>query len=320
MAGGADSGDVGRLPAHPTPEEMASRFGAPAEVRKQSSQKQYDGTGKKYFKKFVAYAHWDPSTEAIFVNGEGQPDDDRLIWFFTWLSKENVSEKVKMTKATFKTVLAWAQSALNDQLLAIGKSARPQYISNLPGVKQRKDAIYKGASEAVNEQMLDMQAEMESDIGVDTMLRMCGRCLAMEVPDTRGLLSMTTFFELRASHQQCARHDDLRDEKFCHMFTKEVRWRRGCMHSCCLCIRAVPVCRERSRVPLPCPPPPPPACTAQLKAGSADKRMVMLGNVSNGGKTNSNGRVVYSGVLPHKNPMLCTIFAKGCLFYWRFKV
>lgn len=48
--------------------------------------------------------------------------------------------------------------------------------------------------------------------------------------------------------------------------------------------------------------------------------MPMLSNVTDGGKTNNNGRISYTAVLPHRNPLLCTIFAKGALFLWRFLV
>lgn len=48
--------------------------------------------------------------------------------------------------------------------------------------------------------------------------------------------------------------------------------------------------------------------------------MPMLANVTDGGKTNQNGRISYSALLPHRNPVLCTIFAKGALFLHRFLI
>lgn len=48
--------------------------------------------------------------------------------------------------------------------------------------------------------------------------------------------------------------------------------------------------------------------------------MLMLCNVTDGGKTNNNGRIKYSAVLPHRNPLLCCMFAKGAALLWRFRV
>jgi len=39
--------------------------------------------------------------------------------------------------------------------------------------------------------------------------------------------------------------------------------------------------------------------------------------VSDGGKTNKNGNSVYNARLPHQNPLLCEIFARGGQHLWR---
>ena len=54
------------------------------------------------------------------------------------------------------------------------------------------------------------------------------------------------------------------------------------------------------------------------KVGAAG--MPLLCNVTDGGKTNKNGRVSYSAVLPHRNPLFCCIFAKGAMLVWRLRV
>ena len=48
--------------------------------------------------------------------------------------------------------------------------------------------------------------------------------------------------------------------------------------------------------------------------------MLMLCNVTDGSKTNNNGRVSYSAVLPHRNPLFCVMFAKAAALLWRFRV
>ena len=45
-----------------------------------------------------------------------------------------------------------------------------------------------------------------------------------------------------------------------------------------------------------------------------------LGMITNGGKANASGKLQYVGMLPHKNPMLCGIAAKGIMFALRFLV
>mmetsp|Transcript_28874 Transcript_28874/g.58607 ORF Transcript_28874/g.58607 Transcript_28874/m.58607 type:complete len:286 (+) Transcript_28874:176-1033(+) len=40
--------------------------------------------------------------------------------------------------------------------------------------------------------------------------------------------------------------------------------------------------------------------------------------MSNGGKTNAKGRLVYFGSIPHKNPLLCAIAAKGRVYMYRW--
>eukprot|EP00658_Telonema_sp_P-2_P077619 TRINITY_DN7062_c0_g1_i5.p1 TRINITY_DN7062_c0_g1~~TRINITY_DN7062_c0_g1_i5.p1 ORF type:complete len:560 (-),score=76.31 TRINITY_DN7062_c0_g1_i5:164-1843(-) len=42
--------------------------------------------------------------------------------------------------------------------------------------------------------------------------------------------------------------------------------------------------------------------------------------VSNSGKTNKNGHLVFNGVLPHRNPLLDTMFAMGHMLLLRFKL
>lgn len=46
----------------------------------------------------------------------------------------------------------------------------------------------------------------------------------------------------------------------------------------------------------------------------------ILCNVTNGGKTNANGNIIYSGTAPHRNPLLCSIFARGCMLLTRWNV
>ena len=46
--------------------------------------------------------------------------------------------------------------------------------------------------------------------------------------------------------------------------------------------------------------------------------MEHLNTVSNGGKTNVNGNLVYTTAIPHRNPVLCVIFARGLMLLYRW--
>ena len=49
------------------------------------------------------------------------------------------------------------------------------------------------------------------------------RCLLnVELENTSAFFCMTTYFELRATHQQLARHDDLREETLSRMFVRPI--------------------------------------------------------------------------------------------------
>ena len=134
------------------------------------------------------------------------------------------------------------------------------YVGTLPGVIQRKKAVYSSSRWEAMEAMQDLQADINADIGFDGMDKMIRLCLSHKIPQTSGFFSQQTLLELRATHQMCARHDDLRAEVFAHMFA-----------------------RMATRV------------------GAAG--MPMLCCVVDGGKTNKNGNISYSAILPHANPL-----------------
>ena len=188
-----------------------------------------------------------------------------------WLYEQEVS------KSIFKTMLAWAQAKLNEQLLSKMLHPMDNYVGNIPGVCERKKSIFKQGRWSMMEGMQDLQADINADIGFDGMDKMIRLCLSHKIPLTTGFFCQQTLFEVRATHQMCARHDDLRAEVFSHMFSRVTR-----------------------------------------RVGAAG--MPMLCCVIDGGKTNKNGNISYSAVLPHANPLHCTIFAKGAMFLYRFLV
>ena len=175
-----------------------------------------------------------------------------------------------------QTALAWAQRELNKQLLAHGQETREGYVCNLRHVKEMKETTFSGARSQLLEAHADLQAKVTADISPEEMLKLCRACLAFELEE-RPMVTMQTFFELRATHMMAARHDDLREETLNCMF-----------------VRDAPRIRRHGSV--------------------------LVCNVTNGGKTNVNGNLIYSGAAPHVNPLLCCIFARACLFVIRFNV
>ena len=267
----AHAGGGAVFAADVTPAELAARPRQPKQKRKESSSAQYARTANKWWPAFTKAAGWDPKEKLNFLDASGNPIDGTFRQLFIWLYEQNV------TKGVFKPMLAWAQATLNEQLAARLLPLRPEYVCKLPGVIERKDEIFTNARQCHMEHMTDLQAAVESDLGPVKMAEMVRVCLNVDVPGTSPLFCMQILFELRATHQQAARHDDLRGERFAHMFAR---------------------CAE--------------------KVGP--RGMPMLCNVTNGGKTNNNGRVMYSAVLPHRNPLFCSMFAKGALLLWRFLV
>lgn len=192
------------LPDDLTIEELAARPRQPKEPRKESSSKQYQKTANKWWKKFLEHAGWDESVKGTFLDEAGHPIDGTFRQLFIWLYEQDVS------KGIFKPMLAWAQAKLNEQRTARKLSPLPDYVGKLPGIRERKDEIYTGSRLCHMEFMTDLQACVESDLGFDKMVAMVELCLHCEVPHTSPLFCMQILFELRATHQQAARHDDLR--------------------------------------------------------------------------------------------------------------
>lgn len=270
------------LPETVTADELAARPRQPGAAQKDSSVAAYAATSGKWWPMFLKAASWDANDVNNFLDAEGKPRDGIFIQLFVWLYEQDVP------KGVFKPMLAWAQAKLNDQRRARMLTQMPNYVCQLPGVKERKNEIWTSARVSHMEHMTDLQAAVESDIGFIGMRSMIERCLRLHVPSTSPFFSLQTLYELRATHQQAcrpphrtsqrcqppphaplftppraphcvvqaARHDDLRAETFAHMF-------------------------------------------ARRAARAGPRGLPMLCNVSDGGKTNNNGRISYTVLKSH---------------------
>ena len=184
------------LPETLTVEALAARPKQPKAPQKATTASAYSKTSGKWWPAFLKDAGWEASDKSNFLDAEGKPRDGIFQQLFIYLYEKEV------TKGVFKPMLAWAQSKLNEQLAARLLPHRPDYVCKLPGIRERKDEIFKNTRQQHMEMMTDLQAAVESDIGFEKMVKMVTRCWRLEVPQTRGMFTMQTLYELRATHQQ----------------------------------------------------------------------------------------------------------------------
>ena len=67
---------------------------------------------------------------------------------------------------------------------------------------------------------VDFQAELQGIITPEEMEKLVLACWQMQVPDTSHLFTLQLLYELRCTHQTGCRHERLRDELWCHFFTR----------------------------------------------------------------------------------------------------
>ena len=107
-----DTADGHVLPDDVSIEDLAARAVQPGPNRRASSTAKYNDAMKKWWPKFCAAARWDPVDKLVFLNSDGSIRDGTFRQLFIWLFEQEVS------KGIFKPMLAWAQSALDEQLSA----------------------------------------------------------------------------------------------------------------------------------------------------------------------------------------------------------
>lgn len=195
----AETGPRG-LPEQLTAEALRARPKQPKPSQKTSTAAAYSKTSGKWWPLFLKDAGWNAADKSNFLDGDGKPRDGIFQQLFIWLYEKEV------TKGVFKPMLAWAQSKLNDQLAARLLPIRPDYVCKLPGIRERKDEIFKSTRQQHMEHMTDLQAAVESDIGFEKMYAILTRCLRLQMPQTGGMFTMQSMYELRATHQQASTH------------------------------------------------------------------------------------------------------------------
>jgi hypothetical protein len=134
----------------------------------------------------------------------------RFRQFFKWLAEQ---KDLKNHHQTMKKALAWCWGKMNEELekLMLPKKQKG-YVGSVPGVEKLVAETIEQARGGHLIAMEDWSSEIDGTISPEEMLKMVNILLSNELK-TAGLLNTAnTLYELRATHQMCARHEQLRAE------------------------------------------------------------------------------------------------------------
>jgi hypothetical protein len=238
--------------------------------------------------------------------------------------------------------MGMAQRKLDEQREAAGKSCLPSYIYNLPGVRKMRDEI----AQNVRSQMLELNEDMQDShppCPVHTPLahshgQTAGGCRLCRGGTTHAVSKRPT---VHCGSFLCARASPLTRVACCPACIARVQAHvdsdmtpedhiRLAEHLLGMKADENPYVQLQMHFEV--------RGTNQEAARHDDLRDELLASlflrhaagvgprgvpvfchVGNGGKTNINGNIVYSGSIPAKNPELCFPFARACLLLYRFK-
>jgi len=185
--------------------------------------------GRTKFREFIKSRPVEDRIEAYwfnFLDGDGKIRDGTFRMFAEWLD-----EQPKMSESAFKTAaLKWTQHNLVLQHRAryLPTSHLGAYVTTLPGVATIWEKYKVGRASQVRVEFVDLQQQTESAITADQMISSM-RLLMSDAPLTCSSSDGTTVtplmkanarFEMRASHQQSGRSDDMRSETLAFSFAK----------------------------------------------------------------------------------------------------
>lgn len=183
--------------------------------------------GRTKFREFIKSRPVEDRIEAYwfnFLDGDGKIRDGTFRMFAEWLD-----EQPKMSESAFKTAaLKWTQHNLVLQHRAryLPTSHLGAYVTTLPGVATIWEKYKVGRASQVRVEFVDLQQQTESAITADQMISSM-RLLMSDAPLTCSdgttvtpLMKANARFEMRASHQQSGRSDDMRSETLAFSFAK----------------------------------------------------------------------------------------------------
>lgn len=155
------------------------------------------------------------------------------------------------------------------------------YILNLPGVRQCADSISDMQREKSMNSMEDLQAHIDTGIKHAQMDRACRMLWNLQLPNSSGNGLTTALLQ----------HNTLVELR--QTYTTQQRFndleREMFAHN-----------------------------FTRFREDIGPRGQTILCQVSDGGKTNKNNNLHYTGILPHRNPLWCAVFARGALHLHRF--
>ena len=219
--------------------------------------------------------------EADPETGIFKPNDGLIRRFLLFIYEGAEAGKDGFTPGIWDTALKAAQWHLNDQLLLKDLQATPKaYVKRLPGISACDAKMLVKRKDAQNDGDVDIQANLNSMIDSETMLRGLRFLYSWATDDDFshvGLARLTFKAEFRHSIATCARGEDLRYDMLASMFTVLLP-KLGHLGTTALCF------------------------------------------ITNGGKNNRSGKKTTTGMIPHNNPLLCAVAAIGLLLIFRWQI
>jgi hypothetical protein len=190
-------------------------------LRRKSSVKQYEYS-KKYWDRFVAENGFNPVDAISWVDNNGEIKHNTTKWtmvrFIEYLDSLHV-----MTSSILSNILSWLQYEL-DRQIALKFGNRPDgWVRRLPRVKEAVKKYKQQLSSMTTHcpetgeiiGWRDNLAHLESDMTRVQMMQAVCVCFQTDERDQRKLLfnpllALNTIAELRKTHQEASRMEDLR--------------------------------------------------------------------------------------------------------------
>ena len=185
-----------------------------------------------------------------------------------------------MTKSILKNCLAFLQFELVAQGEKLKVRVPAGYVVELPGVRAMKEEIYAKARTQKLELAADLHASVVCDIGKEKMFEMCDYLLSMKLLQKERNALLT--FQTYFELRATHQHFARHDHLRDEMLNMMLT-------------------RPTDRL------------------GPTDFKMNIFMNISDGGKTNTNGNLVYCASIPARNPILCVQLSRACLLVYRFR-
>ena len=244
--------------------------------------KTYESAEKAHFSKFIKIAKWDKLDRCTEVFLELDKDGE-------WTPKDNTFirfayylHQTKVSPSTFKNCMAMCWNQLNEYLVA--KNARrvqEGFILNIYGVRECQTRILETHRTKDMLEMNDIQGQFESGISKTDMMQMASTLWRLDLPCAKRTFVPLTQLNCLMELTGTHQTQDRHDDLQREVFAQ---------------------------------------CFTRFREDIGPNGRHIHCTVSKGGKTNKNGNRVYTAMLPHRNPLLCGVAARGCLYLHRFLV